>query len=773
MLSIKNKKEFKQKRSFNTIAVVALLGIISYAAYGLYVPTSKPATITSSTIDNIATKGVVISGDKQPTASTVQQFKAKPNQKVQYTAEPTPVEKEANAAVFYWEQSGDEGVLVEVRTKNNTTWSDWQEVEALVDGKDGAQPTTKASTLVLANNIDNFQFRINLTGTSDKASDTVNLTDSSLTSIDSRDGPSGEATPIEQLSTIISPKTSAATNTPQVISRAAWGSPEPNSSAWEPQYAKLRQAVVHHTATTESTNSYADMRAIWQYHARSLGWGDIGYHFVVDSKGRIFEGRYQDKAYARASGKEVMGGHVYGHNEGTIGVSAIGDYRYKSLSSATRESISKVIGYKLAGANVSPASTNAVVGHYNLYPTSCPGDNIISQLGAIRDISKRRFDYYRPLFNYSPLGTIQWMDAATTVYKYDPLTGNRTDGPFEIDRRINFADTITKDGVVYYRTVTDATRDNLQAFKFSELKLVNPIPFDTPRYMKLARSEQKINPIQYAPPTGTTYPAGTTAKFTDKVSINGRWYYRTETDKSRNTVNFFSSAAIENVAYETFEQPRYMRSNTVVKLVDPVTGNELAESSEAGKDVLYTQKIYTDRWYYRSTIDAKNNTARAIPASAVDGIPLTSLEKPLYKRPIDTTYKYSLQTLAKDSSPLARDRYSRIKFVAEMTIDGKQYFQTEHDANRSQLYGIPADSLETVNYTEPAYEPMSQPRSMKLAVDTYKVDPKTGEKVSKTYQKGLEITFTTKITVNDVVYLRTEYDTSQNIDRAFPYSKLR
>lgn len=361
-----------------------------YFATTYYQAKNKPVTIISSTIKNIAKKGTVARGNGRPVISTSQKLVANPAEKIQYTAEPTPVRVKANAAVLNWEQSSNEGVLVEVRTQNKGTWSKWQEVEVLDGGKDGTESNTTGSALVLANNIDTFQFRVNLEGSANKKSAEVDLTDSALVSIDSSDGPNGEPTPIERLGSLIFPTAMAAIDSPQVISREAWGSPEPNSSSWAPAYAKLNQVVVHHTATTESSNSYSDMRAIWQYHARNLGWGDIGYHFVIDSKGRIFEGRYQDKRYARASGKEVIGGHVYGHNEGTIGISSIGDYRYKTLSSATRESISKIIGYKLASVNIRPSSTNAVVGHYKLTSTSCPGTNIINQLSTIRDIGERR-----------------------------------------------------------------------------------------------------------------------------------------------------------------------------------------------------------------------------------------------------------------------------------------------------------------------------------------------------------------------------------------------
>src|SRR3712207_9171470 len=40
----------------------------------------------------------------------------------------------------------------------------------------------------------------------------------------------------------------------------------------------------------------ATVRAIFAYHAVVQGWGDIGYNFLVDADGRIYEGRHSGAA---------------------------------------------------------------------------------------------------------------------------------------------------------------------------------------------------------------------------------------------------------------------------------------------------------------------------------------------------------------------------------------------------------------------------------------------------------------------------------------------
>ena len=62
------------------------------------------------------------------------------------------------------------------------------------------------------------------------------------------------------------------------------------------------------------------LRGIYAYHVEGRGWRDIGYNFLVDRFGRIWEGRYGgvDKA--------VVGAHTLGYNEVAFAMSAIGNF---------------------------------------------------------------------------------------------------------------------------------------------------------------------------------------------------------------------------------------------------------------------------------------------------------------------------------------------------------------------------------------------------------------------------------------------------------------
>ncbi len=116
-----------------------------------------------------------------------------------------------------------------------------------------------------------------------------------------------------------------------VVSRAAWGCPDgATSPRWPPTAQNVTHVVLNHTATANTATDWAKVvRAIWNYHANTLGWGDIGYHYLIDPNGVVYEGR--------AGGESVVGAYD-GFNHGSLGIGYIGCYgncEYLGIASQT------------------------------------------------------------------------------------------------------------------------------------------------------------------------------------------------------------------------------------------------------------------------------------------------------------------------------------------------------------------------------------------------------------------------------------------------------
>ena len=118
-------------------------------------------------------------------------------------------------------------------------------------------------------------------------------------------------------------RTPAATATPPVVPRLSWGADE-SIRRGPPTFAPaLRFAVVHHTAGANDysrSEAAAVVRAIQLYHVQGNGWNDIGYNFLVDRFGTIYEGRYG------GVDRNVVGAHALGFNSGSVGIAVLGTY---------------------------------------------------------------------------------------------------------------------------------------------------------------------------------------------------------------------------------------------------------------------------------------------------------------------------------------------------------------------------------------------------------------------------------------------------------------
>ncbi|MDX6452232.1 MAG: hypothetical protein QOH16_2281 [Gaiellaceae bacterium] len=191
----------------------------------------------------------------------------------------------------------------------------------------------------------------------------------------------------------------SATGTPAIIPRAGWGADEEIVRA-KPLVAPVdRLAVVHHTAGTNSytrAQAAAIVRGIEVYHVKGNGWNDIGYNFLVDRFGNVYEGR------GGGIEKNVIGAHSEGFNTGTVGVALIGNYAHATPPKAQQSALVNLLAWRLDVAHVDPLSTvvytsggnakfrsgknvilRAISGHRDTGPSECPGTGTYVLLPAI------------------------------------------------------------------------------------------------------------------------------------------------------------------------------------------------------------------------------------------------------------------------------------------------------------------------------------------------------------------------------------------------------
>lgn len=213
---------------------------------------------------------------------------------------------------------------------------------------------------------------------------------------------------------------------PEIIPRSQWlDNPSlaklmtwyPKEGNTPPDYQTVERIVIHHSAhSKEKLSEFSPktlIQNIFRYHAVTLGWGDIGYNYIIDQNGKIYQGRY--------GGNQIRGAHVYeeklkdNYNLGTIGIAVLGNYEEQKLPQKAKDSLEKLIGWLSAVNNLDPTDTSkttkiynsdtksysssftgpVVLGHKDLEATLCPGGNLWSSLAKIRKESAKLAKSYQ------------------------------------------------------------------------------------------------------------------------------------------------------------------------------------------------------------------------------------------------------------------------------------------------------------------------------------------------------------------------------------------
>ncbi|MBU0707764.1 N-acetylmuramoyl-L-alanine amidase [Patescibacteria group bacterium] len=371
-------KSFKLKVIVATAFVVCLGLLFGYA---LVVQANQTAKVTAETYqqnslgDQFGTPFLVGSELTSPTIHT---------------------QTKVNALGFKWK--GDKQATFWVQTKNKSDWSDWRKVEQ-VESVSAVQVASeyKFSDLTFFAPTKELRYRYDVT---------ANINEVEVITLDS-------TLPTSPLSWInnwlgwLAPTVQADVT---IVTREDWGADE-EITFWEPEYALPEKFIIHHTAGSDgSTEPEASLRAIQFWHAVAMGWGDIGYNYLIDTNGIVYEGR--------AGGNGVIGAHAFrdsycnqerfggddegvDFNHGTIGISVMGNYEEDALSNEAEESLARLIAEKGKLFNISPKGSSDfqdiedlpnISGHNDVDCTLCPGENLYNKFSRIRKISQTYFN---------------------------------------------------------------------------------------------------------------------------------------------------------------------------------------------------------------------------------------------------------------------------------------------------------------------------------------------------------------------------------------------
>ncbi len=337
-----------------------------------------------------------------------------------------------------WDRDLPEGTRADLSIRfkaNDGTWSDWQHIE---EDQDGAKDNFGLHSYIITDNSVAFQYKANL-DTSNKYY-TPKLANFSFDYVNG-----GQLSMYKKLSKLIFDSGT------EVIPRTSWGADEKlrlskvtsavtlsdeadkdestdqtdpdmkivkevetdangNKLLWPLEYPKkVKKIIIHHTATSKIEDPEASVRAIYYYHSVSRGWGDIGYNYIVDQNGKVYEGRY--------GGDGVVAGHAYGYNTGSIGIALLGNFQSDEISTPMMKSLTGLVYEKAELNNIDPDASGLfrgkvlpnIMGHRDVAKTACPGEFTYDYVPAIKKIvgealDARRHTNFDKEYSYEEVG---------------------------------------------------------------------------------------------------------------------------------------------------------------------------------------------------------------------------------------------------------------------------------------------------------------------------------------------------------------------------------
>ncbi|MDR3078053.1 MAG: peptidoglycan recognition protein family protein [Planctomycetota bacterium] len=161
------------------------------------------------------------------------------------------------------------------------------------------------------------------------------------------------------------------------ISRQTWGAADAIPGKMTPMNGVTR-LTIHHEGSAKPNNDNspaqvaATLRLIQGQHRKRMGAGDIGYHFIIDRTGAVWQGR--DWKY--------QGAHASGANPHNLGIMLLGNFEIQQPTAQQLASL-RLLSVSLARKyGLNPAAD--IFAHCDFGNTQCPGRNLKPQVASLR-----------------------------------------------------------------------------------------------------------------------------------------------------------------------------------------------------------------------------------------------------------------------------------------------------------------------------------------------------------------------------------------------------
>ena len=307
-----------------------------------------------------------------------------------YSTAPMTVSNDIEGAFdmigLLWDRGNVEEIWIQTKDASGE-WSEWTEVPFSADHGGDSPQERPGSSPVYTGPVEAARFAIagRLTGAEAMLIDTRVTPPSSLNS---------EVEPVPEPN----PWWNGASF---VRDREKWDTTDCRNPTGRYRFSTVRAVIVHHAGGNGYSQSAVPgiIRGFCNFHVNGRGWDDIGYNFLVDRFGDVWEGRTASKTSA------IRGAHTTGFNDSTQGVAIIGNFQTQAPSTAQINSLRQILNWLTGWHSIDPTgrvtlyafeprnnlfehgeavTVPTIIGHRDLGQTACPGAHFYPMLPQLR-----------------------------------------------------------------------------------------------------------------------------------------------------------------------------------------------------------------------------------------------------------------------------------------------------------------------------------------------------------------------------------------------------
>jgi hypothetical protein len=296
--------------------------------------------------------------------------------------------------------------------------------------------------------------------------------------------------------------------------------------------------------------------------------------------------------------------------------------------------------------------------------------------------------------------------------------------------------------------------------------IVNFDALAMPRWMRVKNNDVYKQDLATNQNTEGPFPQGTQLLMYTKITMNGVTYLRTAHDTGGNLFQGIPISNLEEIPYENMLSPRWMKLTGSIWKQVPRQGRSIDSPLAKNLSIYFTTKtVVNGTTYVRTAHDTRLGNDKGIPIDWLTDVSYEPLVIPRWMKTDKPLYK--IDPLTGGSSGPQIPAGTQIKFDTKLTLANTTYLRDATDTAGSTSLGISLNDL-----SDNMFEKMVLPRAMKLNKNSNKYDVRGLAPVDSQLSLGQQITFKSKIFVNDQWYLRTAADSNADVPYAVPLADL-